>query len=742
MSLDELKQDPFDADEFIERLAWRVNQDNLVGSRAGSGGRLPSAGDGGGAALTDFSPMLLHGAFCEQIEQLKNHERNLERSAQHLEQQCIDEEKAHWRRVKDLQRRNQSAFQTFQELDERINYVATKVVHLGDQLESINLPRQRNAEALHLMKYLDRFLDADSRPSEDSIFTDRSQLPGAADLVQKLHAIAQELPSDSGPFRRARECIMDTYNKVEQQVKDGFTGAHFHGDIPEMKKMCDLLVNFQTAYTEVVDGFIEESQRSAFIKGDIFEDVLATCVQAAGVIRQVFGDYETVMTKYVNVLYTGKLKDYIAKKLPDRTKREQYLKVLYELYDKTVKLSTELAEKVRLGSDTSFLVKLTNKNLFGDYLATYVKDEECHLKDKCAALLQGYYDRCGHVKKHLQSGGIHEFRRDLQVKMNIHLGSTPAEGSSGSGDAYIPLSQEVAISILQEFKVAYKRCVLLANKLEVADCVKGFFDQLIQYLCVDFIDYAIDLGLLACPLPEPRSEPSLHFLATAADASAIVHLLEKQFSDSIWPIVSLSPDVQKHCLTVKQQKIDQIEQKVDQGLERTLQATSGYVKYLLTSEQKKTDFKPEGPLPEMKHSQACDRVVKYMVTTIARFKDQLDGKNLDVTLTEFGVRVHKIIYDHLIAFQYSSMGAMFVICDINEYRSCIKELNSPLVTKLFDVLHSLCSLLVVPADGVRSMCSSDRDTLGTLDRSIIMAFLQQRVDYKTAKLAGVLAPVR
>ena len=51
----------------------------------------------------------------------------------------------------------QYAFQNFQELDGRINFVATKVVHLGDQLESVNVPRARNAEALHMMRYLNLY---------------------------------------------------------------------------------------------------------------------------------------------------------------------------------------------------------------------------------------------------------------------------------------------------------------------------------------------------------------------------------------------------------------------------------------------------------------------------------------------------------------------------------------------------------------------------------------------------------
>lgn len=51
----------------------------------------------------------------------------------------------------------QQAFHNFQQLDERINFVARKVVHLGDQLESVNIPRARNAEALHMMHYLNLF---------------------------------------------------------------------------------------------------------------------------------------------------------------------------------------------------------------------------------------------------------------------------------------------------------------------------------------------------------------------------------------------------------------------------------------------------------------------------------------------------------------------------------------------------------------------------------------------------------
>ena len=65
------------------------------------------------------------------------------------------------------------AFQHFQELDEHISYVATKVCHLGDQLEGVNTPRQRAVEAQKLMKYFNVFLDGELK---SDVFTNSEKV--------------------------------------------------------------------------------------------------------------------------------------------------------------------------------------------------------------------------------------------------------------------------------------------------------------------------------------------------------------------------------------------------------------------------------------------------------------------------------------------------------------------------------------------------------------------------------------
>ena len=45
-----------------------------------------------------------------------------------------------------------------------------------------------------------------------------------------------------------------------------------------------------------------------------------------------------------------------------------------------------------------------------------------------------------------------------------------------------------------------------------------------------------------------------------------------------------------------------------------------------------------------------------MAGAVEKMKDSLDGKNVEAVLMEFGTRFHRVIYDHLLQYQYSSMG--------------------------------------------------------------------------------------
>jgi recyclin-1 len=56
------------------------------------------------------------------------------------------------------------------------------------------------------------------------------------------------------------------------------------------------------------------------------------------------------------------------------------------------------------------------------------------------------------------------------------------------------------------------------------------------------------------------------------------------------------------------------------------------------------------------HTQACKKCCQFIDCQRTLLTDYVDGKNLEAALTEFGIRIHRHLLDHLQQFQYNSMG--------------------------------------------------------------------------------------
>ncbi|KAF3427629.1 hypothetical protein E2986_08375 [Frieseomelitta varia] len=703
----ELEQDPFDPEEFVERLAWRTVNDT-------------TKDDG----KTFFDPTIVHETFLQAIKDLQILQERQQKKCDKLEAALKDEEARHILEIFELQERNKHSIDLFHQLDERINLVATKVLHLGDQLESVNTPRARTVEAQKLMKHFSEFLSPG--PLTDPIFTDKSSLDEAADVIQKLHLISQELPSEK--FEHAKKKIAVKYDEIERNLIEEFVRAHNREDATRMRELASVLAHFK-GYSQCIDAFIEQSQMGSFGK-DVFQDVIPMCTKYHKLMQQVFTNPEQVMAKFVLNIYHLRLQKYAVAKLADKTDPEKYLKNLYDLYTRTVKLSTEL-KMFNMGTDDTYLAKLT-RNIFQKYLDTYIIMETKVLREKSAALLIEYYESKNHQKKQLQSGGFQELRRDLQAVLGARTNINIAQIENYGGETF--LSEELAIALLQRSKLAFQRCQLLSKPDDIPINTIQILEILLQYLISEHVDYALELGLQSVPIPESRTQPEIYFFNVVRQCNAIVRLLEEQFNDSVIPLVLSTP---KHgdCMLKKKLVLDQIDMKLEMGLDRSINAIIGWVKVYLQNEQRKTDFKPETDVDTLS-TPACLTVVQYVTGMIRHIRSTLDGKNLNTVLTELGVRFHKIIYDHLQQFQFNSAGAMCAICDMNEYRKCVKELEIDLVTNLFDTLHALCNLLLVKPENLKQVCTGDQ--LATLDRNVLVNFIQLRTDYKTQKLANCL----
>lgn len=697
----QLFEEPFDADEYIERLAWRT----------------PGGGSKGGAE--GFDPKKLLEEFENHIEELKQLDERIQRKVEKLEQQCHREAKEFAHKVQELQRSNQVAFQHFQELDDHISYVATKVCHLGDQLEGVNTPRQRAVEAQRLMTYFNEFLDGELR---SDVFNNPEKIKEAADIIQKLHLIAQELPFDR--FADVKAKIASKYHDLERQLIQEFTAAQRRGEIGRMREVAAVLLHFK-GYAHCIDVYIKQCQEGAYMHNDVFEDTAILCQRVNKQVGEVFSSPETVMAKLIQNIFENKLQAHVKEKLETRpTELEQYLSNLYDLYTRTTALAAKLTE-FNLGSDKhTFLSKLI-KSIFSTYLDSYIDMEQQYLQTRSASILQRYYDSKNHQKRPLGTGSIQELKERIRQRTNLSLGPS----IDTHGETF--LSQEVVVNLLQETRHAFQRCNKLSDPADLPKNAYSIFLLLVEHLCVDHIDYALEIGLSAIPSADAKNA-NLYFLDVVQQANTIFHLFDKQFNDHLMPLISSSPKLTE-CLQKKKEVIEQMEVKLDTGIDRTINCMIGQMKHILTTEQKKTDFRPEDENNVMiQYTTACSKVCAYVSKQVERVRRSMDGKNVDTVLTELGVRFHRLVHEHLQQFSYNYMGGMLAICDVAEYRRCAKDFRVPLVLHLFDTLHALCNLLVVAPDNLKQVCSGEQ--LTNLDRNLLHAFVQLRADYRSARL--------
>ncbi|KAE9550703.1 hypothetical protein FO519_006086 [Halicephalobus sp. NKZ332] len=644
--IEDLEQDPFDATDFVERLAWRISK-----------------------SQDEVDPSHLLKKFEEEIGSLQMLSEQFQGKLNILEQQN-NVEKMHVREeLSHLYDKNTDALERLKQLDSTMQSVFTKVVHLGDQLESVHAPRARAFEALQLMQHFDEFL-ADM-PLHSPVFTDPDRLLESAEMIQKLSSISQELAREK--FANVQIRIAHKYEEIEQLLIEEFIKSH---DRKKMREIAVILSEFKR-FSECLDAFVERVQSGAFRSGNVFDDILTLCEKTQPMVEEIFPKPEQVMSKLIlNETVSGKLQEC-------ENDSDSYLSHLYDFYTKTQKLQASL-QKFKCDSDPNFLNALT-QSVFNPYLSNYAKRELQLVQDQCRLILTRYYDSKGHQKRNIQIGSFQDLKRDIQARL--------LSVENFGGETF--LSEEVAINILQETKNAFTRCSVLGGKKdEVVKIAKSIFDLLLNYLYTEHVDYAIELGLTGISTAEPKTEDEV---------------------------------IKKRDATLQR-----VEGRINMGLERQINLIVLYVRYLLNTEQKKTDFRPDDDFFAVADiTPACRSVSRYISKQGAKIKESIDGSNLVAVMTELGTRLYNTILNHIRSFVYNEPGGMLLLTDVKEYTRSIEKWEVSSVTKKFDALPGLINLLVVKPENLQQACVAS--TLADTDKNLVNSFIQLRHDFKGGK---------
>lgn len=712
--IDEVEQESFDVNDFVERMTWRASGAGSTSSRSVDNS-------------TDFNAQIIHDGFNAAIRQLMDLSRKHQEECTELQKQMEQEEVKFIQSVNQLIDRNKDEFEILQRLDEKISFVSTKVTHLGDQLQAVNVPRCRGQRALSMMKHLDAFSECDG---PDSIFNDKKQLLEGAEAIQTLYLISRELTLTD--FQPVRQRIATKYDEIERQLIERFVYAQERDDRQQMKALASMLSHFN-GYGQCVDAFIEHSIKGIFVSSDPFSDVVPACEGTEALVHLVFPNPSHVMCRFILSIFQGKLQEHVQKVLSEPySSVSSHLDLVSHLYSLVLDLNPRIARfdlGHMAGGGDRFLHQLTVR-LFKPFVIDYITRELGQLTSCCEQHLSEYYNQCGHQRRQLH-GGLGELRREAAAVIGTKTTINIASADNFGGKTFI--SEELTINLLQESQRAFKRCLVLSAAESLASNAFQIFEIISNAVFVEHIEYAIELSMQAIPMNEPRSEPQLYFYDIIRQTNGLVHLMEKHYADCFLPLVSGNScesegDQRRHSL------LSSIEQKLSIGLERTISAACAWCRVLLQTEQRVSDFRPDNDHVTMTTgTQACKKVVRYVNSQLAKLKDSCDGHNLELVLLDFGERLHRLLVDHLLQFQYNTAGAMSAVFDVNEYKKCIEHFQNKLLVALFDKLHTLCNLMLVPPENLHDVISQTG-----VDKSIVMSFIQLRVDFKTARLAALI----
>jgi len=174
-----------------------------------------------------------------------------------------------------------------------------------------------------------------------------------------------------------------------------------------------------------------------------------------------------------------------------------------------------------------------------------------------------------------------------------------------------------------------------------------------------------------------------------------------------------------------------LEEKVAAGLNKVLTTVLSWIEKIFAKDQKKTDFRPKDEEFSSEYAtKACQNVTSFVKTQREIIINSLDGKNVEVFIREFGMRLLGVILKHVKKFTITQgLGGLALMRDLTEYQNCITIFNDEYLTQQYDVLKSLYKLHLVGPAQIRDLIQES--SLSTLKKDELEEFVRQRSDYSS-----------
>jgi hypothetical protein len=666
---------PVDQHHFVKSL-----MNDVFGVKEGGGGRLRLDADevdeerqqfmvldtDSGLRQVQFDMQPFERAAKDMEQHLKFLQREADSSIAILEKDLKDAELNHQKRLKEFMKQIKTMFGNFKSLDYKISKVSSTIGEIGERLELVNQQIDLVTKGSAIINH---FLEFNSGKEDqiDSIFSsdDPEDLLQSAKMIQILFKVSSENRIEN--TEKALSLITKYAGFIEQRLLGQFFRCRKAGNVEAMQDTAKTLLQFEGGHLismyifECISSIADPSSSSEYADvlafnedvHSVFDSTYELCSQEFNTIYQVFPAPENLIRTLLERVFQDRINLFLQNSLNGRNlSKQQRIIMLESAFDKAWGTVNQLKSSLDILPEN--LIKVIElvledqfEAVFSYFRKIYMQLEIDQLSIRCETLIaevfnfEGGSERDASPKKRsptsiVASSASEEFRG------KIKKGKVPAAEIKMWLDR--TLKQDVVDTIIMEYSQALERCVKLSDPKLLAHNVYKIINKLLKTMVIAFWEVVCDCALGVLSDIERSVESDAFFFFVINGINTSIQRFEAFFQDVVNDKLSSAPNLQKTFLTDKSSMLTSIERKLEDGLQRFLDAFIKYCHKILTNEQKKSDFRPKDDDPfsdGTSCTKACHMTCKAVRFHVDMVQSLLDGRNLDSYLLACGSRFYK-----------------------------------------------------------------------------------------------------
>ena len=372
-------------------------------------------------------------------------------------------------------------------------------------------------------------------------------------------------------------------------------------------------------------------------------------------IDMIFDSVQHVKKKLLRSIFNQLLYSYVSEILNSNvcSHPSNFCQMLIYMYNRTIKLLKDIwKDDFNQFNHTNFIYKL-----FNEYQLRYRKIERNELKNKLNTILEEPMNQLDQFEKQnyfislLQNGGKNPFKFfDISICNNI----INIFIKSCDRISKISPQEKIDKDLIYNIKLLFDDSLSSYLLKSLSCCIK----YMLQFDDCRYIGSFYKMLLLI---------------------NSIILLIEGKYNETFKKKIMLRPSVEYKFNYSRFMFINNLEEKVIEGLEEISKIIVSYCKKLLTNNQNKNDFLPKEENFKQKQTKASQEFCRFVQYIIKETDDNLLGENKISFYFMIGTELINLIKKHTINYKYNSNGIIILNIDMNEY---VKTINLFKIEKL------------------------------------------------------------